>query len=386
MKISTHPFWLVGFRPFFALACLSGLSLPLVWTLLYVGEISGPRISFTLMQWHAHEMFFGFGWAVLGGFLLTSTKNWVGVRGYHGNALIFLSAAWLFERIGMWCEGDWPTLLFRISNYLFLAAILAMLLRTLLSQRRGDVFRENLVFILFLPLFLVAKHLILSAEYFQHGWSMALGLFRMAFLVMLERTLTQFMKNAFQVAILRNTAVDAAIKLLGGVLVFSVWLPPDVAVLVYALLASLLLLRLAFWHPQLALRRLDIGIMYLGYLALAAQLLIEVLAWGGHSAWVGGVSVHMFTFGVMGLIIPAMMIRISNGHTGRPVKFDGIDKTVLRIALLAFVLRILAPQFFPAGYAIWIALAALCWCLVFSILGWRYIPHLLQPRVDGKEY
>ncbi|TRZ65114.1 MAG: NnrS family protein [Rhodocyclaceae bacterium] len=386
MRISTHPFWLVGFRPFFALACLSGLSLPVVWTLLYVGGMSGPQISFTLIQWHAHEMFFGFGWAVLGGFLLTSTKNWVGVRGYHGDVLIFLSAAWLFERVGMWCESGWPTLLFRISNYLFLAAILAMLLWTLLRHRRRDTFRDNLVFILILPLFLVAKHLMLSAEFFQQGWSMALGLFRMAFLVMLERTLTQFMKNTFQVAILRNAALDAAIKLLGGVLVFAGWLPPDALMITCALLAVLLLVRLAFWHPQLALRRLEIGIMYLGYLALALQLLIEVLAWGDHSVWIGSVSVHVFTFGVMGMIIPAMMIRIANGHTGRPVKFDHLDKTVLRIALLAFVLRIIAPQFFPAGYAIWIMLAAVCWCLVFSILGWRYIPFLLQPRVDGKEH
>ena len=358
----------------------------MVWTLLYVGEISGPQVSFTLMQWHAHEMFFGFGWAILGGFLLTSTKNWVGVRGYHGKALIFLSAAWLFERIGMWCEGAWPPLLFRISNYLFLAAILAMLLWTLLSHRRADSYRDNLVFILILPLFLVAKHLMLSTEFFQHGWSMALGLFRMAFLVMLERTLTQFMKNAFQVAILRNGAVDAAIKLLGGILVFAAWLPPDLAVVVYALLAVLLLVRLVFWHPQLALRRLDIGIMYLGYLALALQLLVEVLAWGDPPGWVGSVSVHLFTFGVMGLIIPAMLIRIANGHTGRPVKFDAIDKTVLRIAMLALVFRIIVPQLFPAGYAIWIALAAGCWCLVFSILGWRYIPYLLRPRVDGKEH
>jgi uncharacterized protein involved in response to NO len=29
-------------------------------------------------------MFFGFGWAVLGGFLLTASKNWVKIRGYHG--------------------------------------------------------------------------------------------------------------------------------------------------------------------------------------------------------------------------------------------------------------------------------------------------------------
>ncbi|MFA6313510.1 MAG: NnrS family protein [Sterolibacterium sp.] len=386
MKFSTHPLWLVGFRPFFALACLSGLSLPVLWVLLFTGEISGPPISFSIIQWHAHEMFFGFGWAVLGGFLLTSTKNWVGVRGYHGNALIFLATAWLFERVGMWLEGAWPAPLFRISNNLFLAAILAMLLLTLLRHRGADSYRDNMVFILILPLFLVAKSLILDAEYFQYGSSMALGLFRMAFLVMLERTLTQFMKNMFQVAILRNAALDSAIKLLGGILVFASWLPVQVTVTVSTLLALLLLIRLAFWYPLRALRRLDIGIMYLGYLALTAQLLVDVLDRVAPPGWIGSVSVHVFTFGVMGLIIPAMLIRISNGHTGRPVKFDGLDKTVLRIALLAFVFRIIAPQLYPASYSVWIALAAAFWSLGFAILGWRYIPYLLHPRVDGKDH
>ena len=127
MKFSAHPLWLVGFRPFFALACLSGLSLPVLWALMFTGAISTPESSFTSMQWHAHEMFFGFGWAVLGGFLLTSTKNWTHIRGYHGNALIFLAAAWLFERAGMWFEGAWPPVLFQISNNLFLASIVAML-------------------------------------------------------------------------------------------------------------------------------------------------------------------------------------------------------------------------------------------------------------------
>lgn len=386
MKFSTHPLWLVGFRPFFALACLSGLSLPLLWALLFIGEMSAPQISFSIIQWHAHEMFFGFGWAVLGGFLLTSTKNWVGVRGYHGNALIFLAAAWVFERVGMWCEGAWPPLLFRISNNLFLAAILAMLMWTLLRNRRADSYRDNLVFILILPLFLLDKQLMLSTESFQHGSSMALGLFRMAFLVMLERTLTQFMKNAFQVAIPRNAALDGAIKLLGGILIVASWLPAQVAAVFSALLASLLLVRLAFWYPRLALRRLDIGIMYLGYLALAAQLILDGLERVAPPAWIGSVSVHVFTFGVMGLIIPAMLIRIANGHTGRPVNFDGLDKAVLRIAMLALVFRIIAPQLYPAGYAIWIILAAACWSVGFAILGWRYIPYLLHPRVDGKAH
>lgn len=114
----THPLWLVGFRPFFSLACLAGLSLPVAWILIFKGVLPAPSQHFSPVQWHAHEMFFGFGWAVLGGFLLTASKNWVGVRGYHGGTLMFLAAAWIFERIGMSFGGSWPTALFLLSNNL----------------------------------------------------------------------------------------------------------------------------------------------------------------------------------------------------------------------------------------------------------------------------
>ena len=70
---AAHPLWLVGFRPFFALACLAGLSLPILWALVFGGQLPAPATPLNSIQWHAHEMFFGFGWAVLGGFLRTST-------------------------------------------------------------------------------------------------------------------------------------------------------------------------------------------------------------------------------------------------------------------------------------------------------------------------
>ena len=102
MHHSGHPLWLAGFRPFFALACLAGASLPLAWVLMLSGVLPMPSsLARPALQWHSHEMFFGFGWAMLGGFLLTSTKNWVGIRGYHGGTLMFLAAAWLFDRAGM---------------------------------------------------------------------------------------------------------------------------------------------------------------------------------------------------------------------------------------------------------------------------------------------
>jgi len=386
MKLSSYPFWLLGFRPFFSLAILAGAVLPMLWALVYAGLIPAPATTFSSVQWHAHEMFFGFGWAVLGGFLLTASRSWVKVRGYHGQALMWLVAAWLFERAGMWCEGNWPALLFRISNNLFLVVIAVMVMRTLQQNRERDFYRDNYFFLLILPMFLLAKNLLLNAEYFQQGALMSVGLFRLAFLVMLERTLSQFMKFSFQVEILEHPALNKAIKFSCLLLVFGGFMPNALTAGIALLAALLLGLRLVFWYPHKALRRLDIGIMYLGYLAITVQLLIEFLRLTLYPQWSVSLSMHVFTFGAMGLIIPAMLIRITRGHTGRPVVFDTRDKRVLWGMMAAFFFRLIAPLFDPADYTRWILLAALCWLASFTLLAWRYLPFLFQARVDGKEY
>lgn len=386
MQHTPHPLWLVGFRPFFSLACLAGAVLPLAWALIFSGVLAGPAAPFDPVQWHAHEMFFGFGWAVLGGFLLTSTKNWVNIRGYHGPALMLLAAAWVFERIGMSFGGHWPLPLQVVVNNLFLGSIIAMLLWTLVRHRDRDSYRDNAFFLVMLPAFLVAKYLMLYGNNFAAGYGMAIGLFRLAFLVMLERTLTQFMRAAFQADILRVPKLDMAIKLFALLLVAESALPRPLTAALALLLAALLLFRFAFWKPQLALRRIDIGVMYVGYLAIVGQLLIEALGHVVQFVWVGSVSVHLFTFGAMGTVIPAMIMRISKGHTGRKVVFDGLDRAVLYVMVGALVVRVVAPQIYPAGYLMWIHLAASCWLVTFGTLAWRYIPILMRPRVDGKEH
>jgi len=88
---------------------------------------------------------------------------------------------------------------------------------------------DNYFFLLILPVFLLAKNLMLSQDYFHVGWSMAVGLFRMAFLVMLERTLTQFMKGVFNVSILNHPGLNKAIKILGLLLVFESLMPPQLS-------------------------------------------------------------------------------------------------------------------------------------------------------------
>lgn len=381
-----HPLWLVGFRPFFALACVAGALLPAAWILIFQGVLPPPSPAFAPVQWHAHEMFYGFGWAVLGGFLLTASKNWVGVRGYHGGTLMLLAAAWVLERIGMSFGAAWPAPLFLLATNLFLPGIVVLLVATLVRHRDKDSYRrDNLFFLIILPLFWIAKALLLQPDHFHPGWSMTLGLFRVAFLVMLERTLTQFMRAAFSVDILRKPALDNAIKILAALLVFGAFLPAPLAHGLELALAALLLGRLAFWHPFKAFTRLDIGIMLLGYLAIVAQLLIDALPPPGNG-WVGTVAVHIFTFGAMGLVIPAMIIRIANGHTGRKVIFGGVEKTVLWIMIAALFLRLGGPQFMPDAYLRWLDLAAACWFVAFGLLAWRIVPLVFRPRIDGREH
>jgi uncharacterized protein involved in response to NO len=101
---------------------------------------------------------------------------------------------------------------------------------------------------------------------------------------------------------------------------------------------------------------------------------------------VGSAAVHLFTFGAMGCVIPAMIVRIANGHTGRKVVFQPADKAVLWLMLAALGVRVLLPQIFPAQYLACIHAAATLWALAFAILAVRYIPILMQARIDGREH
>jgi uncharacterized protein involved in response to NO len=44
--------------------------------------------------------------------------------------------------------------------------------------------------------------------------------------------------------------------------------------------------------------------MYLGYLAIVAQLVLQFVDQLAHPEWLGSLPMHVFTFGAMGLIIP----------------------------------------------------------------------------------
>ena len=77
----------LGFRPFYLLAGFyAALGVPL-WAVQYAGWLPGAS-----PLWHAHEMIFGYAFAVIAGFLLTAVRNWTGLPTPAGGPLAAIAA------------------------------------------------------------------------------------------------------------------------------------------------------------------------------------------------------------------------------------------------------------------------------------------------------
>ena len=87
----------LGFRPFYLLAgAFSSLSVA-VWAAQFAGALPTPVIDGPL--WHAHEMIFGYTFAVIVGFLFTAGRNWTQQPTPIGATLGFIAALWIAARV-----------------------------------------------------------------------------------------------------------------------------------------------------------------------------------------------------------------------------------------------------------------------------------------------
>lgn len=89
-----------GLRPFFLGAGVFALVVVPLWVLVLTGRLTldGP---FGPVDWHIHEMLFGYTSAVLAGFLFTAVPNWTGVAAMHGLPLAVLLGLWLLGRVAV---------------------------------------------------------------------------------------------------------------------------------------------------------------------------------------------------------------------------------------------------------------------------------------------
>ena len=127
-----------GFRPFFlggavwaALAIV--LSLP-----QYFGELQLPT-AFNPLDWHIHEMIFGYVSAVIAGFLLTAIPNWTGRLPVNGYALATLAGLWLAGRAAILTSAIIGEDLSAVIDIAFLVIIAAAAAREIWLAKTGEI-------------------------------------------------------------------------------------------------------------------------------------------------------------------------------------------------------------------------------------------------------
>ncbi|HEX5098767.1 MAG TPA: NnrS family protein, partial [Polyangiaceae bacterium] len=95
---SHSAFFASGFRPFFLGASLfAAFGVPF-WVATLLGNAPW-RPPANPLDWHAHEMVFGFTGAVFAGFLLTAIRRWTGQGTVDGWRLGALFGMWLLARV-----------------------------------------------------------------------------------------------------------------------------------------------------------------------------------------------------------------------------------------------------------------------------------------------
>ena len=115
-----------GFRPLFLCSMAAALFFIAWWILLLHGILPAPHTTISIIEWHAHEMLFGFVGAAIGGFLLTAVANWTGRQPVHGVELAVLVALWLCARVVTAWQPDWPPVVIMLLDtgyFLFLTLL-----------------------------------------------------------------------------------------------------------------------------------------------------------------------------------------------------------------------------------------------------------------------
>ncbi len=128
-----------GFRPFFLGGAIWAALAMALFIPMLMGDISLPT-ALGPVDWHQHELLYGFLPAIVAGFLLTAVPNWTGRLPVAGAPLAGLFALWLAGRAAVACSALIGAGTAAAIDMLFLIALGAIVGREILAS--GN--RQNL--------------------------------------------------------------------------------------------------------------------------------------------------------------------------------------------------------------------------------------------------
>jgi len=127
-------------------------------------------------------------------------------------------------------------------------------------------------------------------------------------------------------------------------------------------------------------------VLFLGYawlpIALALYVAQSLAYLLDGNFLLGRAPAHALFIGFFGSLLVAMVTRVTQGHSGRPLVFGGVATFAFVVIQLVSVMRI-AAELVPDQMA-WHAAAAIGWLLAFMPWVLRSLRIYLAPRADGR--
>jgi len=387
--LTTAPLWRSPFRPFFLLGALYGPMLLAGWILSYTGllPVSGMTGGPLPLLYHQHELVFGFGAAIIIGFIMTALPSWAGTEEVSGAPLVLLVSSWAVGRLAVGMGSLLPPL---VVAALDLSFPLLFVLVVGPGLRQVDI-RYKLGLAVIVAGFLIGNlcYYLGVIQEDRHLWSQGLriGLYGMIFhcSVTVGVLAPIFTENALAekdrpATIGHNPPLEwlSALSIVVLAAVDLANISPALAGVLALVCGLLHVARLARWRSLEVVDTPIVWVLHLGFAWLCLALLL--FAAGGlglnieTEAWV-----HAFTVGGFGLMSLGLMVRVSRKHTGHNLQVPVPLVIAFLMLAAAALIRVLLPLTSPREELLLVS--ALLWVLPYLIYLAQCWRMLLMPSL-----
>ncbi len=376
------PFFRLGYRPFFLMAAIWAVVSMTLWILYWGGGgmLTGPLLA---VEWHSHELIFGYGGAVLSGFLLTAIPNWTKRKPLSGAPLAGLAALWLAARVGFLFDTGLPFGALVALELAFPALFSAYAGREIIAGRN----KRNLPVFGIALLFLIADAAFLWevwAEATLYGPRIGIAVL-IGFICLIGGRITPaFTRNWLKARGAADLPAEFGlldkVTLAGTAAGLALWiaLPQHwLSGLAGLTLGAAHIARMARWRGLAVRGEPLLFALHAGYAFVALGFLLAGLA-ALLPAIAPIAAIHAWTVGAIGTMTLTVMTRATLGHSGRALVAGWVETIYLAALPLAALARI-ASAF--TGSPLWLVqLSASLWILAFGLFALRYGPVMFMRR------
>lgn len=377
----------LGFRPFFLGGTIFAILSIGWWLLTLLQYMPYPSANVSASQWHAHEMLYGYGLAIIAGFLLTAVKNWTGLPTLSKWPLALLFTCWLSARLINLFPDSGATMFAMCLDIGFGLWLMIAVAKPIIQAKQWPqlaVVGKLTILLIGNLLFYLGVFRVVALGAMLSQW-IAIALILSLILMIGRRVIPFFIERGvgYPVKLKQSKLVDISIMV--AVVLWLISLLATLPISGAISCGAIFLLngyRLIRWHtagiwkvPLLWSLYTSMWLISLGFLCMALQTALHFpLTWG----------LHLFTIGGIGLMTLAMMARVSLGHTGRDIKNPPkIVRWIFGLVLVAVIFRVALPIWLSDNYLSLMMLSGIAWCLAFTLFVVTYAPILIQSRIDG---